>query len=79
MPGRSTVTGTPMINYVNNGGKTSLAFTGPVDTSSSGPAGRLDSIQPRGRRLSTGKPATQPVRLRAGSNRRAAQRSPLAP
>ncbi len=38
-----TVTGTPVINYVNNGGKTalsfpSLVFTGPVDTTSRGPA-----------------------------------------
>lgn len=37
-----TVTGTPVINYVNNGGKASLSFpslvfTGPVDTTSSGP------------------------------------------
>jgi hypothetical protein len=37
-----TVTGTPVINYVDNGGKTSLSFpslvfTGPVDTTSSGP------------------------------------------
>jgi hypothetical protein len=37
-----TVTGTPVLDYVNNGGKTSLVFpslvfTGPVNTSSSGP------------------------------------------
>jgi hypothetical protein len=37
-----TVTGTPVINYVDNGGKTSLSFpsmvfTGPVDTTSKGP------------------------------------------
>jgi hypothetical protein len=37
-----TVTGTPVINYVNSGGKASLSFpslvfTGPVDTTSSGP------------------------------------------